>query len=970
MSLRMKTVGALMLSAGVAMLAPAQAEDVIRIGYTNNPGFLSSDGEGNYQGFVYDYLESLKPYLNSSFEYVQCSYEDCERRLINGEVDVLQVLVGREQDKRYLPFSLSAEPISSTATVYLEVKPGFDPALGVEKIKVGYLDRVASESVLRETLQRQGYPNVDKLSFIPYSLSEDLRTDFFGGSLDARVHNYYKGEPGSEDVSLSAQLFNADIYLAMRLGNKNVKERLDNAMVSLKLVAPQFEDLLNVQHLHSGRPLLLTAEESAYLKDHPEFSLGGPGGMEPFSYYADEGEYRGVVRKILDQMSEDLGVKFLYKDHGGAEQLFASLNEGRVDLATVVPADYNWAREKNLALTLPYLWMDYVRVHKINATTPSQPKVAVVRPQSFIEQFIRKIYPEAQILHFDNAAQCLWSVSTGLADLTFMDSVSVQQALTDGGYYDLESSGATAFSHPICLGMNSGQDPLLIRILNKEISHLDPAQLQKLQQQAAFNVAGSHSLTAFIYHHPFLSLALVIALALLILGGMAYVLMLRRKSEEQVKQVAYTNPQTGLHNLRWFEKEVPQVIEELHAERRTGALYLVVVSIRQTELLNKTYDHFILNEAFKNWIGKLCTNNASFIQTGVSSELMECYHLCLVQDDESIMEMLRKLDLTCSYVEIGGTVVRVENLYGVCKVPSIGTVQISQLLSSAKIARDEAVSRGENIGIYSVQSQNTLMQHQRIENLMEKALREREFEIWLQPKYNIKTRKTIGAEALVRWDSPELGFMGPGLFIDLFEKNGFIIKLDYHNLIEVRKLQAERARQGLPVVPISVNQSGIHFSEEGYLEKMAAIVEEYPIPPGSVELEITETSFVDMYTHETRASASNIIAALRGMGYQISIDDFSKGYSSLYTLLTLQLDIIKIDRAMLLAAESSDKARRIMHGIVDLVDMLELKVICEGIETPEQEQLLLDSGCIYGQGFLYGKPMPQPQFSAFLAEHV
>ena len=263
-----------------------------------------------------------------------------------------------------------------------------------------------------------------------------------------------------------------------------------------------------------------------------------------------------------------------------------------------------------------------------------------------------------------------------------------------------------------------------------------------------------------------------------------------------------------------------------------------------------------------------------------------------------------------------------------------------------------------------------MLKRQEMESLMYKALASREFQIWLQPKYDLKTKRTIGAEALVRWNSPELGFLLPSAFMDLFEKNGFAVELDYHVLELVCELQTARLRQGLPVIPIAVNQTGLHISEQGYIGNMREIIDRWRLPAGLIELEITETAFIDFTTKEQRNDAAQIIDDLQEIGFSLSMDDFCTGYSSLSMLQNLPMNVMKIDRSILIAAESTARSFRILRHVIALGKALSMNVLAEGIETEEQEKHLIALGCDSGQGFLYARPMPAQEFyEEFLPKH-
>ena len=178
-------------------------------------------------------------------------------------------------------------------------------------------------------------------------------------------------------------------------------------------------------------------------------------------------------------------------------------------------------------------------------------------------------------------------------------------------------------------------------------------------------------------------------------------------------------------------------------------------------------------------------------------------------------------------------------------------------------------------------------------------------------------------------------------------------------------MQKERLEAGKEVIPISVNQSRLHLTEEGYLDKMKAIVEKYQLPPELVELEITETMFGDLDVKDAKQNAENIIRGLHELGFSISVDDFGSGYSSFNLLGNLPMEVMKIDRSVLTGADTSNRMKEILSYIIDLGHALRMEVLCEGIETREQEILLMNLGCNLGQGFFNAKPMPVEDFVNF-----
>ena len=244
-----------------------------------------------------------------------------------------------------------------------------------------------------------------------------------------------------------------------------------------------------------------------------------------------------------------------------------------------------------------------------------------------------------------------------------------------------------------------------------------------------------------------------------------------------------------------------------------------------------------------------------------------------------------------------------------------------------------------------------------IEDDMKKALDNHEFQVYLQPKYSTKEEVLSAAEALVRWIHPTLGFISPGKFIPIFERNGFILQLDDYMLTEVAKLQAEWINQGKRLVPISVNVSRAHFAEDNLAEHICSVVDGYNVPHQFIELELTESAFFD-----DKAVLLETIRKLKSYGFKVSMDDFGAGYSSLNSLKELPLDIIKLDGEFFRSVEDKNRSQLIVGETIALAKKLGMQIVAEGIETREQVDFLASLDCDLIQGFYFSKPLPVSEF--------
>ncbi len=280
---------------------------------------------------------------------------------------------------------------------------------------------------------------------------------------------------------------------------------------------------------------------------------------------------------------------------------------------------------------------------------------------------------------------------------------------------------------------------------------------------------------------------------------------------------------------------------------------------------------------------------------------------------------------------------------------------------NAAIARQQIHGNAlNNIGWFNGKMRSDLNRTQNIEDDMHKALLNNEFVMFLQPKHSISTGRIIGAEALARWNHPKKGMISPADFIPVFEKNGFILKLDQFiwesACKEIRRLLDE----GREAVPISVNISREYVHTFDCASYILGLVKKYDIPIKLLELEITETA--------DNVGIEDVVVDMKKAGFTMLMDDFGSGYSSLNMLKTTPFDVLKIDRGFLSEFMDSDRGRKIIEHTISMSQDIGLDIIAEGVETKEQAQFLEQCGCDAAQGFYYSKPVCVDDFEKRLLE--
>ncbi|MDD6849305.1 MAG: bifunctional diguanylate cyclase/phosphodiesterase [Veillonellaceae bacterium] len=290
------------------------------------------------------------------------------------------------------------------------------------------------------------------------------------------------------------------------------------------------------------------------------------------------------------------------------------------------------------------------------------------------------------------------------------------------------------------------------------------------------------------------------------------------------------------------------------------------------------------------------------------------------------------------------------------------TLPVSVMCDRANMALWKAKGNFKNPYCeYDEKMRQQVLKEQKIINAMEMAIQNKEFTLYIQPKYDIEKGIIIGAEALVRWISQKNGFISPGDFIPVFENNGFVYEVDKFIWEESCRYLRKWLDEGREVHPISVNVSRIDLYDPKLVQHLVDLREKYQLPSQYLELEITESAYT-----EDPEQIITITRQLREAGFVILMDDFGTGYSSLNMLKDIQIDVLKLDMGFLKSSDHSAKGGNILTAILKMAESLKMQAIAEGVETKEQVEFLKSIGCKYVQGFYYSKPLPVDEFEKLI----
>lgn len=429
------------------------------------------------------------------------------------------------------------------------------------------------------------------------------------------------------------------------------------------------------------------------------------------------------------------------------------------------------------------------------------------------------------------------------------------------------------------------------------------------------------------------------------------VLVIQNKNRKKIEHIAYVDEVTGGKSFTKFKDDVDKLIKSTSDEYA-----LVDLDVDKFKYINDIFGY----EEGNNVIRFIWREINNIMETGEVFAHYRADQFVLLLKANDMDHVIKRMEMLSLTAQKRG--VQKEKNYEI--ILSIGIYPVDRKFFNIDTAIDRAdltkkSIKGKHSKVYAIYD-DTLRQKelrdQEIENMMEKAIKDEEFKVYYQPKYNSSNGELTGSEALVRWYNEECGMLFPNEFIPVFENNGFIVELDEymfeHVCMDIRKW----LDSGYNVVPVSVNMSQLQLYNSRFIEEYTAILKKYNVPAEYIQLEMTETTLFS----ETDALIDTI-DKLHKAGIKILMDDFGTGYSSLNMLKSIPVDILKLDKSFVDDIGES-KGDIVVSTIVSLGQLLDMKIVAEGVETKEQYEFLRDIFCDEIQGYYFSRPISSEEY--------
>ncbi len=458
-----------------------------------------------------------------------------------------------------------------------------------------------------------------------------------------------------------------------------------------------------------------------------------------------------------------------------------------------------------------------------------------------------------------------------------------------------------------------------------------------------------------------LSLILTFLIVFLFIVLIFQIISMHRKHSAVLYKKAYFNELTGSPNSLKFNETATTLLKQNPNSKYT----IIRFSIEGLDFINEIFSYTTGDTVIKSVAKSL---------ESILDSKKECYgHIhadrfivlvnCNTVNDTK--EKLIKFEIVFTTLIQGLMSYKVKFAYGIYTIEEGETdiVSITEKVSFAYHTAKKNERIENRIQFYDSKLKEELRLEREIESRMEQALADKEFKMFLQPKYTLADEKLAGAEALVRWWVGGNFIMHPTNFIPIFEKNGFVTQLDMYMFEQACMFLRRKIDEGCKPITISVNFSRLHLLIDDFVAKLTIIADKYNLDHSLLEIEITESSMVG-----NEDLLLKVLGQLHDQGFTLSMDDFGSGYSSLGLLKEIPIDVVKIDKSFFENSNETERERIIISSVVDMVTKLKIHTVAEGVETKEHIDFLKGIGCEIVQGYYFAKPMPFEEFETKIME--
>ena len=948
----------LLLSAAFLQPAAALAENgekVVRVGWYDS-SFNRMDEHGCRSGYAYEYQIRIAAYTGWKYEYVKGSWSELLALLQEGSIDLMSDIsytperaetmlypsLPMGSEEYYLFVSQANQEISSANPASLNGKK-----IGVNKDSV-------QAGFFREWAELHGVQC--ELLELMNSEDDSLRM-LKSGELDGYVTVDFFSVNTASEAERPVPVFrigSSDFFFAVSKNRTDLLEDLEKALNRIQEENRYYNQQMADKHfVTTGANAFLTAEEKAWLEKHGPIRVGYQDNYMAFCAKDPEtGELTGALKDYLDQAANcvvNAHLDFETAAYPTAAAAIEAMKKGEVDC--VFPANLSASDGEEMGL---FMTPELMRTDVFAVVRESERQIFVDREHVVVavneenpnyDSFLQEHYPSWRTVYYPTTADCLKAVSRGVADCVLISSYRYSNIARQCESLSL-TTVITGAGLDYCLAVNAGE-PELYSILTK-VADLVPeftinSFLSRYMTEEAKGTLGD-----FFRANPWVAIAPAGAALLVILFLLVRSMRANRKAKQLIAATE-TDQLTGLYNREYFLEYAGRIQQE-HPETPMDAIAMNIDRFHAVNAMNgRAFGDRVLR-ALGSGVQEAAKENGG-IAGRFQADRFDIY--CRHLDDYQALYKKLQRRLEGAAPDAG-----IRLRMGV--MPWQEGLEPIQMFDRARTACSLARENyRDHLVVYDQEMQDREFLEQRLLNDLQRALESYEFEVYYQPQYDIRQDppKLSGAEALVRWNHPELGMIMPNDFVPLLERHGKIGEVDRYVWAEAAR-QAARCRDLFGVtIPVSVNLSRVDVFDPALESALDQLLAYNGLSQGTLKLEVTESSYTENADQVVR-----VVENLRRKGYVVEMDDFGTGYSSLNMLSAMPVDVLKMDREFIRRIGTGEKDRHLVALIIGIAGNLKIPVVAEGVETEEQLQMLRELGCQLVQGYYFSKPLPANEF--------
>lgn len=926
-------------------------EKTVRVGWYESP-FNITDEHGRRSGYAYEYQRKIAAYTGWNYEYVEGSWPDLLQMLVDGEIDLMSDVSYTEERAQKMRFS--ASPMGSEEYyLFIDVNNTEitqDDYSTLNRKKIGVYKGSVQIGLFEDWAKAQGVKS--EIIEMTCSVEEALRM-LQEGEIDVYLALDSYGDP---DTNIPiARIGSSDFYFAVNNNRQDLLEELNVALSKIQSEDKYFNEQLSEKYTRtSSANLNLTVKEQKWLDSHGPIRVGYQDDYMAFCAADENGELTGALKDYLELAEEcfgDVSLKFEPVAYPTKAAVIEALKSGEIDC--MFPANLTDSDAENMGaiITPPVMTTE---VYALVRKTEQQSFVirhdltaAVDENNTIFEMFLSDHFPGIKSTRYHDTLSCLNAVADKEVDCLMISNYrfnSISHLCDKLRLTTVPTGVSLSYGFAIFEGQTE-----LYSVLTR-ITKLVPVS----NVNAALNYYSTEDTKVgfgdFVRDNLATAISIISVIAIIVLLLILKNAHSAHRASRGEKLISATEHDeiTGLYNKNFFFEYAEQI-----QKKSPGKLMdAVAINIEHFHFVNEMNGHDFGDKVLYSLGAEILAflNETEGIGSRFSADVFAIF--CKPQEDYWAL-------LNCFQDHISklfpnkGIILRMGVMQG------RDGLDIEKLIDRASVAANSVRGTGKHLMVYD----DVMDAHEnlklRLLSDIDRALVEHEFKVYYQPKYDIQCDppKFVSAEALVRWEHPDLGMVSPADFIPLLESTGQIYKVDKYVWHEAaRQIAAWREELGM-IIPVSVNISRIDVIDPSFEETIDALIKEFAIDRHALKLEVTESAYT-----ENADQISGIIKRLREKGHEIEIDDFGSGYSSLNMLSSMPIDVLKMDMNFVQNIEHSEKDMRLVEMILDIAKNLQVPVIAEGVETEKQMMMLRSAGCALVQGYYFSRPLSASDF--------